>query len=171
MKVAIGSLDTAQLQKTLKPGHYTVKAGSEAATKKQASPTVLVIGKERKSASNQVAWGILARAEPKQAGQKVVKSFARGAAENLEKDIPGCALLDETVLWIFLFCVFRRRLHGQFTQPQLDHEGREVKWVFRGLEKGRGVLERWDKRERLKTAMRSLVRICHFHEADAIRFA
>ena len=50
----ITSLSTAQLQKTLKPGRYTVKAGSERAMKKQASPAVLVIGKERKSASDQV---------------------------------------------------------------------------------------------------------------------
>jgi hypothetical protein len=50
----ISSLATAQLQKTLKPGRYTVKAGSERATARQAAPAVLVIGKERKSASDQV---------------------------------------------------------------------------------------------------------------------
>jgi hypothetical protein len=50
----IESLDTGKLQKTLKPGRYTVKAGSEAATKKLIRPAVLVIGKERPSASDKV---------------------------------------------------------------------------------------------------------------------
>ena len=50
----INPLATAQLQKTLKPGHYTVKAGSEAATRKLIRPAVLVIGKERASASDKV---------------------------------------------------------------------------------------------------------------------
>jgi hypothetical protein len=50
----IESLDTGKLQKTLKPGRYTVKAGSEAATRKLIRPAVLVIGKERPSASDKV---------------------------------------------------------------------------------------------------------------------
>src|SRR3954471_20475324 len=50
----INPLDTAKLQKTLKPGRYTVKAGSEAATAKTIRQEILVIGKERASASNKV---------------------------------------------------------------------------------------------------------------------
>ena len=50
----INPLDTAQLQKTLTPGRYTVTAGSEAATATQIAPATLLIGKERKSASDQV---------------------------------------------------------------------------------------------------------------------
>jgi hypothetical protein len=50
----IEALDTGKLQKTLKPGRYTVKAGSEAATRKLIRPAVLVIGKERPSASDKV---------------------------------------------------------------------------------------------------------------------
>jgi hypothetical protein len=50
----INPLDTAQLQKTLKPGRYTVTAGSEQATAKSISPATLVIGKERASGSDKV---------------------------------------------------------------------------------------------------------------------
>jgi len=50
----IDPLDTGQLQKTLKPGHYTVKVGSEAATAKAIGSATLLIGKERPSASNKV---------------------------------------------------------------------------------------------------------------------
>jgi len=50
----INPLDTAQLQKTLKPGRYTVTAGSEAATAKEIAPATLVIGKERPSGSEKV---------------------------------------------------------------------------------------------------------------------
>lgn len=50
----INPLDTAELQKTLKPGRYTVTAGSEAATATQIEPATLLIGKERGSASDQV---------------------------------------------------------------------------------------------------------------------
>ncbi|MEA2492544.1 MAG: hypothetical protein QOJ29_455 [Thermoleophilaceae bacterium] len=50
----INPLDTAQLQKTLKPGTYTVKAGSEAATASTIAPATLVIGKERASGSDKV---------------------------------------------------------------------------------------------------------------------
>jgi len=50
----INPLDTAQLQKTLKPGKYTVTAGSEAAVARQIEPATLVIGKERPSASDKV---------------------------------------------------------------------------------------------------------------------
>lgn len=50
----INPLDTAQLQKTLKPGRYTVTAGSEKATATQIQPATLVIGKQRESASGEV---------------------------------------------------------------------------------------------------------------------
>ena len=50
----INPLDTAQLQKTLKPGRYTVAAGSEAATKRSIRPATLLIGKQRPSGSNKV---------------------------------------------------------------------------------------------------------------------
>jgi hypothetical protein len=50
----INPLDTAQLQKTLKPGRYRVTAGSEAATARAIRPTMLLIGRERPSGSNKV---------------------------------------------------------------------------------------------------------------------
>jgi hypothetical protein len=50
----INPLDTAQLQKTLKPGRYTVKVGSEAATAKTIGSATLLIGNERPSASDKV---------------------------------------------------------------------------------------------------------------------
>jgi hypothetical protein len=50
----INPLDTAQLQKTLKPGRYTVKVGSEAATAKTIGSATLLIGRERPSASDKV---------------------------------------------------------------------------------------------------------------------
>ena len=50
----INPLDTAQLQKTLKPGTYTVTAGSEAATAHAIAPAHLIIGKPRPSGSNKV---------------------------------------------------------------------------------------------------------------------
>jgi hypothetical protein len=50
----INPLDTAQLQKTLSPGRYTVTAGSEAATATAIRPATLLIGKERKSGSDKV---------------------------------------------------------------------------------------------------------------------
>jgi hypothetical protein len=50
----INPLDTAQLQKTLKPGRYQVTAGSDKATAKAIAPATLVIGKERASASDKV---------------------------------------------------------------------------------------------------------------------
>lgn len=50
----INPLETGQLQITLTPGRYHVKAGSERATARTIAPATLVIGKERKSASDQV---------------------------------------------------------------------------------------------------------------------
>jgi hypothetical protein len=50
----VSALSVGTLQKTLKPGRYTVKAGSEAATATEIEPATLVIGKERASASDKV---------------------------------------------------------------------------------------------------------------------
>jgi hypothetical protein len=50
----ISPLDTAQLQKTLKPGRYRVTAGSDTATAKTIAPATLVIGKARPSGSDRV---------------------------------------------------------------------------------------------------------------------
>jgi hypothetical protein len=50
----INPLDTAQLQRTLKPGRYHVTAGSDKATARTIAPATLVIGKERASASDKV---------------------------------------------------------------------------------------------------------------------
>jgi hypothetical protein len=44
--------DTATIQKTLAPGSYEVKAGSEKAVPKEIRPAVLEIGKERKNSNN-----------------------------------------------------------------------------------------------------------------------
>jgi hypothetical protein len=46
--------DTATIQKTLEPGSYEVKAGSEKAVRKEIRPAVLRIGKERKNSNNDV---------------------------------------------------------------------------------------------------------------------
>jgi hypothetical protein len=50
----INPLDTAQIQQTLKPGSYTVKAGSTTAVAREIAPAHLVIGKERAPSNNQV---------------------------------------------------------------------------------------------------------------------
>jgi hypothetical protein len=50
----INPLDTATIQRTLVPGRYTVKAGSEEAVKREIDPARLVIGKERDSASDEL---------------------------------------------------------------------------------------------------------------------
>ena len=44
--------DTATIQKTLEPGSYEVRAGSEKAVRKEIQPAVLAIGKERKNSNN-----------------------------------------------------------------------------------------------------------------------
>lgn len=44
--------DTATIQKTLKPGSYEVKAGSEKAVRREIRPAILRIGKERESSNN-----------------------------------------------------------------------------------------------------------------------
>jgi hypothetical protein len=50
----INPLDTAMLQQTLKPGIYTVKAGSRAATTREIRPGTLTVGPNRPSSSNQL---------------------------------------------------------------------------------------------------------------------
>jgi hypothetical protein len=50
----INPLDTAMLQQTLKPGTYTVKAGSKQATTKEIKPGSLTVGESRESSSNQL---------------------------------------------------------------------------------------------------------------------
>jgi hypothetical protein len=47
-------LDTAKLQQTLKPGTYTVKAGSPTATTREIRPGTLTVGPLRPSSSNQL---------------------------------------------------------------------------------------------------------------------
>ena len=44
--------DTATIQKTLEPGSYEVRAGSEKAVRKEIQPAVLEIGKERQNSNN-----------------------------------------------------------------------------------------------------------------------
>jgi hypothetical protein len=50
----IQPLDTAKLQQTLKPGTYTVKAGSPTATTHEVKPGTLAVGPPRSSSSNQL---------------------------------------------------------------------------------------------------------------------
>jgi hypothetical protein len=50
----IQPLDTAKLQQTLKPGTYTVKAGSPSATTHEIKPGTLAVGPPRPSSSNQL---------------------------------------------------------------------------------------------------------------------
>jgi hypothetical protein len=50
----INPLDTATLQRTLDPGTYTVRAGSETALPREITPATLTIGQERKSGSDEL---------------------------------------------------------------------------------------------------------------------
>jgi hypothetical protein len=50
----INPQDTGQIKKTLAPGSYVVRAGSEKAVTKEISPARLVIGKPRPDSNNQV---------------------------------------------------------------------------------------------------------------------
>jgi hypothetical protein len=50
----INPLDTGQIQQTLDPGTYTVKAGSDQASTNEIKPTTLEIGPARKSSSDTV---------------------------------------------------------------------------------------------------------------------
>ena len=46
--------DTVTLQKTLEPGSYEVRAGSEKAVRQEIQPAVLEIGRERKNSNNEL---------------------------------------------------------------------------------------------------------------------
>jgi hypothetical protein len=46
--------DTATIQRTLAPGSYEVRAGSEKAVRKEIQPAVLRIGKERRNSNNEL---------------------------------------------------------------------------------------------------------------------
>jgi hypothetical protein len=46
--------DTLTIQKTLEPGSYEVRAGSEKAVRKEIRPAVLEIGKARKNSNNEL---------------------------------------------------------------------------------------------------------------------
>jgi hypothetical protein len=50
----INPLDTGEIQQTLQPGSYTVKAGSEEAVAKEIAPAHLTIGKPRPDSNDQV---------------------------------------------------------------------------------------------------------------------
>ena len=50
----INPLDTATIQRTLEPGEYEVKAGSETAVKREIEPAKLDIGPERESGSDEL---------------------------------------------------------------------------------------------------------------------
>jgi hypothetical protein len=50
----INPLDTATIQKTLRPGTYEVRAGSSVAVAHEIKPATLVIGKERRNSNNQL---------------------------------------------------------------------------------------------------------------------
>jgi hypothetical protein len=50
----IPPLDTATLQQTLKPGAYTIKAGSKQATASEIKPGTLTVGPDRASSSDQL---------------------------------------------------------------------------------------------------------------------
>ena len=46
--------DTATIQKTLEPGSYEVKAGSQKAVRQEIRPAALEIGKSRKDSNNEL---------------------------------------------------------------------------------------------------------------------
>jgi hypothetical protein len=46
--------DTTTIQKTLKPGSYEVRAGSEKAVRQEIQPAVLEIGKKRRNSNNEL---------------------------------------------------------------------------------------------------------------------
>ena len=50
----VGSLDTAEITRTLEPGSYEVRAGSARAVLKEIAPAKLSIGKERTSSSGEL---------------------------------------------------------------------------------------------------------------------
>jgi hypothetical protein len=50
----INPQDTATIQENLRPGTYTVKAGSERATVREIAPATIEVGAKRKSSSDRV---------------------------------------------------------------------------------------------------------------------
>jgi hypothetical protein len=48
----VNPLSTAKLQQTVKPGSYTVKAGSKQASAREIPPGTLTVTRERQSSSN-----------------------------------------------------------------------------------------------------------------------
>ena len=50
----INPLDTGTIQRTLAPGDYTVRAGSERAARREIEPATLRIGQERESGSDEL---------------------------------------------------------------------------------------------------------------------
>lgn len=50
----VNPLDTATIQRTLQPGEYTVRAGSEAAVDREIDAATLTIGEQRPSASDEL---------------------------------------------------------------------------------------------------------------------
>jgi hypothetical protein len=50
----INPLDTATIQKTLRPGSYEVRAGSSVAVAHEIAPATLVIGRQRRDSNNQL---------------------------------------------------------------------------------------------------------------------
>jgi hypothetical protein len=50
----VNPLATAMLQQTLKPGTYTVRAGSKQASAREIPPGLLTVGQARQSSSNQL---------------------------------------------------------------------------------------------------------------------
>lgn len=50
----VNPLDTAQIQRTLKPGSYEVKAGSEEAAPKPIAVATIAVGPPRKSSSDEL---------------------------------------------------------------------------------------------------------------------
>jgi hypothetical protein len=50
----VGPGDTATIQKTLAPGSYEVKAGSEKAVREEIKPAILRIGRERENSNNEL---------------------------------------------------------------------------------------------------------------------
>ena len=50
----INPLDTATIQKTLRPGAYEVRAGSSVAVAREIRPATLTIGKKRKDSNDEL---------------------------------------------------------------------------------------------------------------------
>jgi hypothetical protein len=50
----VNPLDTATVQKTLRPGTYEVRAGSERAVPREIAPATLTVGRERRDTNSQL---------------------------------------------------------------------------------------------------------------------